>query len=230
MASKRRTTSILWSLSGNLLVLIALLSVAILLSTFYTASVIRRNASRNLIDRAMSRTEADLTSLFGPIQRILKLSRRWAESGLLDPNDNARLDALFMPVLDQAPQISAFNIGDARGRGFLLLRLGDRWRNRRVDAEAWGDRIEFQEWSDEGTRIREWTLDEPTDEERYDPRVRAWYRVAVDDAQRIEPVRSFPKACIGPSPTRSSRRESRVFRPRFTREAPTVSTSSSRST
>ncbi len=200
MASERRTTSILWSLSGNLLALIVLLSSAILLSTIYTANSIRRNASRNLIERAMSRTETDLTNLFGPVQRILGLSRRWAESGLIDPTDNARLNALFMPVLDQAHQISAVNLGDDRGRGFLLLRLDDRWRNRRVDADAWGDRIEFQEWSDEDTLIREWSIDQPSDEERYDPRVRAWYQVAADDAQPSEPGGGLPEGVYWTEP------------------------------
>ncbi|MBW2493458.1 MAG: hypothetical protein JRE43_01805, partial [Deltaproteobacteria bacterium] len=193
MAGPRRTISIRRSLSRNMLVMIALLSAAILLSTIYTANSIRASASRNLIERAMSRAESDLTSFFNPIQRILLLSRRWAESGLIDPNDNASLNALFMPVLDQAPQISSFNIGDEQGRGFLLLRLEDRWRNRRVDAQAWGDRLEFQEWSDEGTLIREWVVDEPQDDERYDPRVRAWYQDAVGDAKRMEPEAELPE-------------------------------------
>ena len=156
MASERRTISIRQSLSRNMLVMIALLSGAILLSTIYTASSIRSSASRNLIERAMSRAESELTGFFTPIQRILLLSRRWAESGLIDPNDNASLNVLFMPILDQFPHISSFNLGDDQGRGFLLLKLEDRWRNRRVNAEAWGDRIEYQEWSDEARRIREW--------------------------------------------------------------------------
>jgi adenylate cyclase len=200
MASERRTISIRRSLSRNLLVMIALLVGAILLSTIYTANRIRRNASRNLIERAMSRAESDLTGFFNPIQRILRLSRRWAESGLIDPNDNASLNALFMPILDQAPHISSFNLGDDQGRGFLLLKLEDRWRNRRVNAEAWGDRIEFQEWSDEATLIREWQVDEPEDRERYDPRVRAWYRVAIDDAERIEAGAELPEGVYWTEP------------------------------
>ena len=193
MASERRTTSIRRSLSQNMLVMIALLSGAILLSTIYTANSIRSSASRNLIERAMSRAESELTGFFTPIQRILRLSRRWAESGLIDPNDNASLNALFMPVLDQAPHISSFNIGDDQGRGVLLLRLEDRWRNRRVNAQAWGDRLEFQEWSDEDTLIREWDVDEPEEDERYDPRTRAWYQVAVDDAEQMEPDAELPE-------------------------------------
>jgi adenylate cyclase len=193
MASERRTTSIRQSLSRNMLVMIALLSAAILLSTIYTANSIRISASRNLIERVMSRVESELTGFFTPIQRILRLSRRWAESGLIDPSDNASLNALFMPVLDQAPHISSFNIGDDQGRGVLLLRLEDRWRNRRVNAQGWGDRLEFQEWSDEDTLIREWDVDEPKEDERYDPRTRAWYQVALEDAERMEPDAELPE-------------------------------------
>ena len=176
-----------------MLVMIALLSAAILLSTIYTANSIRSSASRHLIERAMSRAESELTGFFTPIQRILLLSRRWAESGLIDPTDNASLNALFMPVLDQATHISSFNIGDDQGRGVLLLRLDDRWRNRRVSAQAWGDRLEFQEWSDEDTLIREWDVDEPEEDERYDPRTRAWYQDAVEDAERMEPDAELPE-------------------------------------
>ncbi len=193
MASERRTISIRQSLSRNMLVMIALLSGAILLSTIYTANRIRASASRNLIERAMSRAESDLTGFFDPIRSILQLSRRWVESGLIDPDDNARLNALFIPVLEQAPQISSFNIGDDQGRGVLLLRLEDRWRNRRVNAQAWGDRLEFQEWRDEDALIREWTVDQPEEHERYDPRARAWYRVAMDDAARMEPDAELPE-------------------------------------
>jgi len=186
MASERRTISIRRSLSRNLLLMIALLSGAILLTTIYTANRFRSSVSRSLIGLATSRVESELTGFFDPVRRVLRLSRRWAESGLIDPLDDASLDALFMPVLDQAAQISALNIGDARGRGFLLLRIGNRWRNRRVNAEAWGDRIEFQEWSDEAGSRREWVVEEPRDDERYDPRTRAWYRVALEEAGGTE--------------------------------------------
>lgn len=182
---KRRTTSIRWILSRNFVAVIVSLGLAIMATTVYTANRIRTDASRILIDRAITQAESDLRAFLAPVRRTLLLSRRWASNGLIDPADNAVLNRMFLPVLEQSPQISAFNFGDAQGRGFMLLRMGDVWRNRRVSADE-SATIEFAELDASGVRLREWVVPDPGAEERYDPRTRAWYQVAVQGAKDLE--------------------------------------------
>jgi len=162
------------------MVLIAILSGAILLTTYVTARDVRTTASRALIDGALHRTASEIQRFFAPVRNALLLARGWTEAGVMDRTDAAALNALFLPILREIGQISSLNLGDAAGRGFLLMRLSDRWRNRFVWADEWGPRLEFREWG-EDEEAREWSIEEPSEEERYDPRSRAWYRV-LDEA------------------------------------------------
>jgi adenylate cyclase len=191
------TTSIRTSLSRNLIALVIFLGAAILVTTVYTADRIRRSASRSLIDRAFGQAESDLMGFLEPVQRSLILARGWTANGVIDPDDTASLNRLFMPFLEQSPQVSSFNIGDAQGRGFLLLRLGDGWRNRRVHADQ-TDRKEMADWSDQRTQLRAWTVDESA--HRYDPRTRAWYIDAHSGSARFEPGAALPQGVYWTEP------------------------------
>jgi adenylate cyclase len=188
-----RTVTIRRSLIRNLILLILLLTGSILLTTIYTGQRITELTSRALIDRALDRTESDVRRFFDPVERSLLVARRLIRSGALELDDPQTLNRHFIPVVEGIPQVSSVNLGDAEGAGYLLLRFPDRWRNRLVRADAWGDRLEFAEWSDEQTRLREWSVEQPGEEERYDPRTRAWYRVANEAAARLEPGVELPR-------------------------------------
>jgi adenylate cyclase len=189
---RHRTVTIRWSLVRNLFLLIVLLTGSILLTTVYTGRSITEAMSRALIDRALQRTESDLLRFFDPVQGGLRFARELARNGTLDVNDARAMNRLFIPLVERIPQISSVNVGDAEGRGYLLMRFPDRWRNRLTWTERWGDRLEYSEWKDGASLLREWTAEEPPPEERYDPRTRAWYRVALEAAAQLEPGAAVP--------------------------------------
>jgi len=171
------------SLIRNLFLLIVLLTGTILLSTFYTGRRIAESASKELIGGALQSVRSELHRFTDPVQRSLIFGAQLARTGVIDIDDPVGMNAVFMPLVTQIPQISAVNVGDAEGRGYLLIRFPDRWRNRLVWADQWGERIEFSEWSDETDLLREWTVEEPSEDERYDPRTRDWYRMALEEGQ-----------------------------------------------
>ena len=173
-------TSIRWSLIRNLFLLIVVLTATILLSTVYTGRRIAHSTSRDLIDDALQSVRSELHRFTDPVQRSLQFGAQLASTGVIDLDDPAGMNAVFMPLVTQIPQISAVNVGDAEGRGYLLLRMGDRWRNRFVWQERWGRRMEFSEWADGDAEAREWTVENPSDDEFYDPRTRDWYRMATE--------------------------------------------------
>ena len=175
-SAPRRSVTIRRSLIRNLCLLIIVLTGAILLTTVITAERIRSSMSEALIARAMGQVEADVAGFLMPVERSLLLSRDLLADGVLDIDAGDGLNRVFVPLIENLPQISAVNIGDAEGRGYLLLRLPDRWRNRQVWTERWGHRLEFREWSGDAPETR-WTVDDPPEDERYDPRTRDWYEV-----------------------------------------------------
>ena len=69
------------------------------------------------------------------------------------------------------PEMSSLQVANARGDGFLIIRLGSgRIRNRVVSREAWGTRTLWFDLDQEGRpQSPEWR------EVDYEPRTRAWY-------------------------------------------------------
>ncbi|HKJ25880.1 MAG TPA: adenylate/guanylate cyclase domain-containing protein [Myxococcota bacterium] len=174
-----RSVPIRRSLLANLGVMILGLCLAIVGVTVYTSRQIVSNTARRMIDRSLDRSTADLRAFFAPVDRALHVARDWARNGVLDPADDAGLEALFVPILEAHPQISSISLGDAEGRGWMLLRQETTWRTRRVDPPRLGDRQRLREWPREGGEARAWEVDPATAEERYDPRQRDWYRTAT---------------------------------------------------
>lgn len=183
-----RGVPIRWSLIRNLCLLIVLLTGTILVSTIYTGRRIAESTSKALIGGAVDSVRGELQRFTGPVQRSLVVAAELARTGVLDLDDRVGLNRVFMPLIAQIPQISSVNVGDAEGRGFMLMRFPEHWRNRFVWTDRWGHRIEFSEWSDETTLLREWTVEDPGEDERYDPRNRDWYRVAVEQGSEAPPA------------------------------------------
>ncbi|NNL65929.1 MAG: hypothetical protein HKP30_06795 [Myxococcales bacterium] len=158
------------------------LCVAILSITILTARQIVQGTSARLISRALDRSTAELVGFFDPVERNLAIAGSWVEEGTLAPDDSDRLEALFRPMLATYPLMSSVNIGDADGRNWMLLRQEEGWLTRRVDPTTTGPDQFYREWDGSGGAPREWRVEDPAPEDRYDPRERAWYQAATEGA------------------------------------------------
>ncbi len=187
------TITIRWSLIRNLCLLLILLTGTILLTTIYTGRQITRSTSAALIERAIGKVESELRGYVLPVENGLRFARSLARTGTLDLEDPRALNRFFIPLIERIPQVSSINLSDEEGRGYLLLRFPDRFRNRLTWSDRWGDRLEYSEWRDESTLIREWTVENPPEKERYDPRVRDWYTMAQAGAKEFEAGVVLPK-------------------------------------
>ena len=196
MASKadggHQTISIRRSLIRNLFLLLVVLTGTILLTTIYTGQQITLSTSRALIERAIAQVGSELEGYIRPVENSLLFARSQVHTGALDLEDPQALNRFFIPLIERIPQISSVNLSDSEGRGYSLLRFPDRYRNRLTWTERWGDRLEFKEWRDEDTLIREWTVEDPPEEERYDPRLRDWYTGAQAGAATYEAGVALP--------------------------------------
>ncbi len=162
------------SLLVNLLLVILLLSGAILATTVFEARQVIQSLSASVINQTMQEVEARLQRFFDPATRGLQMVRSWGNAGLLDEEKPAELTDVFVPLIQQFPQVSSLMVSDERGREYMLLRTTKKWLNRQIQPDQWGNRAHWVEWINHRSEAREFW-----EELDYDPRVRPWYREAT---------------------------------------------------
>ena len=169
-----RPISIYRSLLFSLLLVIALLTGAVLVTTWIQARRAVEAVSGTAISRTMDEMDARLQRFFDPAQRGLHLIRDWAMQGRLDFDDTESFSQALGPVIENYPQITSLMLADSTGHERMLLRAGGKWKTRESRAGVWG-------------RTTRWTerdsLTEParssTREMDYDCRERPWFKEVV---------------------------------------------------
>ena len=189
---RTRTVTIRWSLLRNLFLLIVLLSGSILVTTVFTGHRVRESISRSLIERALDRTTSEIDGFFRPVKHGLLLTRELVQSEAIDLDDPGSVNALFISLIEQLPQVASVKAASEVGEGILFTRMGDRWKQGRIRPKEWGYRPRFSEWKDARTMVREWTPDEPALGQELDPRETPWYVAAHEAARRYEPGAELP--------------------------------------
>jgi len=174
----QKTVSIRRSLLTNLIAIVLVLGVAILAMTFVGSRRTLRRFSQSLIDQTLSRVVVQLDGFFDPVVRELQMLESWSRAGLLDLDDPADLNARLSGFMQEYPWVTSCMVADDRGREHMVIRQGDRWRNRQlIQGEDMGQ-ARWLEWSD--------AEPDPVESEEtleYDPRVRPWFKGA---ASRLE--------------------------------------------
>lgn len=169
----------------DMTVLVMLIGVMILVATWISGNRTIESLSSSLIDRTADRTGRELDRFFGTVQADVLTSRAWGDRGMLDATDFEAMNALFVPILEQHPQISSMMVANSDGAEYLLLRDPldpNRWTNRLVQADEWGTRVLNRKWNTSTGEVQE-----EFGELEYDPRKRIWYQQALETT-RSEPV------------------------------------------
>jgi adenylate cyclase len=188
MANGRRPVSLRWSLLRSFLLLVLISSLSLFAMMQYRAAQSERELSVELTKVGLEEASEQLDRFLNPARIGSELAIAWGRDGLIDLSAAiadepgkvttaqigaiTRLNRLLLPYLKAHPVISSINVGNARGEGWLLLRLDDgRLRNRLVARDTWGATSLWLDVDHDGTPAGEtWeTLD-------YDPRIRPWYR------------------------------------------------------
>jgi len=173
----RRPTTIRRRLIGDLALLVALTGITILAATWFSGRRTIEDLSTSLIDQTADRTENELHRFFSSVQSHVLIGGDWANAGILDATDHEAMNALFVPILEQHPELSSMMVADSNGAEYLLLRdplNPHAWSNRVVQADRWGTRVLNRKWDSATGEV-----DESFGELEYDPRKRIWYREAL---------------------------------------------------
>lgn len=178
-------SSIRRRLIADMALLVMLTGVMILAATWISGNRTIERLSSSLIERTAARTNRELDRFFGTVQADVLTGRTWASRGMLDATDYEAMNALFVPMLEQHPQISSMMVANSDGAEYLLLRdplEPNRWSNRIVRVDDWGTRVLNREWNTSTGEV-----EEEFGELEYDPRKRIWYQQALNTTPS-EPV------------------------------------------
>ena len=182
-----KTISIRWSLLRSFAVLILLSSLTVLMLMTIRAHQTEKDLSEKLINRGTLQATEELDRFFQPVNINALIAARWGLAGKLNLAEVVagpagkltasqlaavtRINTLLLPLMRLFPEMSSLQVANARGDGFLIIRLeSGRIRNRVVSREGWGTRTLWFDLDQEGRpQSPEWQ------EVDYEPRSRAWY-------------------------------------------------------
>jgi adenylate cyclase len=182
-----KNISIRWSLLRSFVILILVSSVTVLMLMTIQARRIEKDLSEKLINRGTLQATEELDRFFQPVNINALIAARWGLAGKLNLaevvtgpagkltarqlNAVTRINTLLYPIMLLFPEMSSLQVANARGDGFLIIRLDNgRIRNRVVSRETWGTRTLWFDLDQEGRPLApEWRQVD------YEPRSRAWY-------------------------------------------------------
>lgn len=185
-----RSTTIRRSLIGRMALLLAVTGGAIFVATWISAQKTVEDFSGLLIEPMTQRISAELDQFFGDVHHEVLLGLGWAEREALDATDDEALNAIFVPILEQHPQISSMMVANSDGVEYLLFRDALNptvWHNRVVRADEWGTQVFNRRWD---TATGE--VEEGFDELDYDPRHRIWYQEALETTEEMTVIWTEP--------------------------------------
>ncbi len=188
MGKSNKAVSLRWSLLRSFLLLVLISSLTLFAMMQYRAAQSEKSLSVELTTSGLSKARQRLSQFLEPARIGSELGVAWGRDGLIDlaaavdgeagtvstPQLDAisRINRLLLPYLKAHPVISSINLGNARGEGWLLLRLEDgRLRNRVIAHDAWGATSLWLDVDHDGA-----VAGATWQELDYDPRKRPWYQ------------------------------------------------------
>jgi two-component system, sensor histidine kinase and response regulator len=120
---------------------------------------------------ATQQAQFQLQGLVGQIQRLVLTARDYGALGGLDLSDVRSFNRIFIPVLQNRPDVSNVIFADSHGKAMLLTRDRDgNWLDRLTDRAAWGARQKWIRWRDQSV-----PLEEEWHDAEFDPLQRPWH-------------------------------------------------------
>jgi hypothetical protein len=167
--------NILQKLIRNVFIIGILIIALILIQQKAYNDYIRANISKASLAEFTSQAEKQFTNFYLPVNQSLTLSKKWGQSGLLELHEMSNINARYIPVLEQIPQVHSVKIVNEKQEVFALTRLEDQWQSDMIKIHNDPNKVLTQYLSSDGGFIREeWTST------KYDVFQRPWYLKVKD--------------------------------------------------
>ncbi len=158
----------------DLVILFLAVSGAILAVTLTMGYRATNQISASLIENSTTAAKNDIDTYFESVEKNLLIARKWGQSGMLELSDVPPLNAKFMPILEEMPEMGGIIIARSDGAEYYLRRDGGNWLTRTAPPEEDPGTGKWQRWSGEGKLLASWKKTSG-----YDPRKRVWFQGAL---------------------------------------------------
>lgn len=153
--------------------------IAILLIMLYNLSVSVEHLSVSLVNESADEATLSIKSRFEPVMETVKSIGSWEFEESSEILDFEKLNSLLIPTVLQSDQISSMMISATDGKEYMLLDAGNGYWNNRITRPVRGKPESMRYlWKyrpyESDSLIRTWHQ-----EDRYDPRVRIWFKGAL---------------------------------------------------
>lgn len=182
----------LFVIIGNISVIVLIATAITLFSMFKNLGDTIRDISRNMIKDRLNLTQKELDYFFDPVRIELDKTRKRALNGMFDDiTDLDHLNTYFYPMIDNSATISSAILANELGDEIMLLKIDSVWMNRITTKGSQNTSPKIYHWSIDSVGAR--TLISARDmDEKYDPRTRPWYKMAMADDNPAEILWTSP--------------------------------------
>jgi adenylate cyclase len=163
----RIRTSLLTMLASLILVLAG----AQLFVSYRAGQAIAEDLGGRYLEKTRDVVNQELDSFFLPVMTALKNARVWARSGVVDPLDMEKSNAVYLPVLESYPQVTSIATGDVKGYSYRLGASKGNYKVRLTYAWKPGRPADFRIVTPEGELVKAYH----EESQKFDPRERPWY-------------------------------------------------------
>ena len=181
----------------DLIVIVLFTSGGILTITIIQGSDIRKNIARSHMVQVTDRALDKFKNFYKPVENSLILSQKWGQAGILNLADVPSLNAKFIPLLEQLPQVSGLIIADSNKAEYFLTREDRNWLTRSTGLGQNNGRVLWKRWQGTGGMVEQWS-----EKLNYNPISRPWYQGAIKKSNEdkifwTEPYTFFTKKVPG---------------------------------
>lgn len=170
-----KNKTIMQRLIRNIVLLIFLITVLILIQQKIYNDYVSESISKSYLSDLATRAETQFNNFFKPVIQNLSLFQKWGKSGLLVVHDLENINARFIPLLEELPQIHSVKIINEKQDVFALIRMKDKWWSGMIKNKQDPHNFVVEYWTFEGDYINK-----KRQKTTYDAFSRPWYLGAID--------------------------------------------------
>ncbi len=156
------------------LLLLAAIGGGYLALVQHNATKVEGRMFQTLVGSASQRIESEFKRFFDPVVNNLDIIARWAGKGEFQIEQPSDLNQVFIPILQQFPQVSALILADRDGNEYFLLSKGDQWLTRITRSGEGMRPVQWIRWDSATNETDRWQ-----EESNYHPRGRPWFKGAM---------------------------------------------------
>ena len=128
----------------NIVLYMLLALVVVLIIMLFNFADTKKQLAASFISKPLQTIEVETEFYFSPIEKTLKMAMSHGTAAKYKLYDSASVNAYFVPIMLQYPQISSIAIADIHGYEYNIIQMDDEWHTRTVhhstnDATYWAN-------------------------------------------------------------------------------------------